>query len=131
MVTMTTAPADADRVRQRAYELWEQAGRPEGHHVDFWLRAEAELAAEQEPGSPAPAGGEGAAGGLEPDVASVAESKGKVGGGGGGRAPRGRNDTASAADTAQPAKEEPGPEAVDEARSGYVQQRRTRKKAEG
>ena len=33
-----------DKVRQRAHDLWDQAGRPEGRDVEFWLRAEAELA---------------------------------------------------------------------------------------
>jgi hypothetical protein len=32
-----------DRIRMRAHELWEQHGRPEGHDVEFWLRAEREL----------------------------------------------------------------------------------------
>jgi hypothetical protein len=36
--------ADAGAIRQRAYELWEHDGRPEGREVDYWLRAEAELA---------------------------------------------------------------------------------------
>lgn len=30
---------------ERAYILWEQAGRPAGRDQEFWLRAEAELAA--------------------------------------------------------------------------------------
>ena len=29
----------ADRIRQTAYFLWEQDGRPEGHSFDYWLRA--------------------------------------------------------------------------------------------
>ena len=33
-----------ERVRRRAYELWEQDGSPHGKHDDYWLRAEAELA---------------------------------------------------------------------------------------
>ena len=33
--------ADRDeRVRLRAYQLWEAAGRPQGDGVEFWLRAE-------------------------------------------------------------------------------------------
>jgi DUF2934 family protein len=35
-------PAE-DRIRQRAYELWEQSGRPEGSEMDFWLQAEREI----------------------------------------------------------------------------------------
>ena len=29
-------------LNDRAYYLWEQAGRPEGREQDFWLQAEAE-----------------------------------------------------------------------------------------
>lgn len=29
----------ADRLRQTAYFLWEQDGRPEGRAFDYWLRA--------------------------------------------------------------------------------------------
>jgi Protein of unknown function (DUF2934) len=38
-----------ERIRQRAYELWEAAGRPGNDHEKFWLLAEAELAAEETP----------------------------------------------------------------------------------
>ena len=31
--------AVADRIRQTAYFLWEQDGRPEGRAFDYWLRA--------------------------------------------------------------------------------------------
>jgi len=34
-----------ERIRRRAYELWEWAGRPDGGQQAFWLRAEAELEA--------------------------------------------------------------------------------------
>lgn len=33
-----------ERIRQKAYEKWEAAGRPEGDGIDFWLAAELELA---------------------------------------------------------------------------------------
>lgn len=36
---------DEDAVRELAYHLWEEAGRPEGDGVDFWVRAEQELSA--------------------------------------------------------------------------------------
>jgi hypothetical protein len=36
------APSEAD-IRERAYRLWEEAGRPAGDGVEFWLRAEREL----------------------------------------------------------------------------------------
>jgi Protein of unknown function (DUF2934) len=32
-----------ETVRRRAYELWEQAGQPEGRSEEFWLVAIAEL----------------------------------------------------------------------------------------
>ena len=33
-------------VRHRAYELWVQAGRPDGKHQDFWEAAEREMRAQ-------------------------------------------------------------------------------------
>ncbi len=36
------------RVRERAYEIWERAGRPEGKSIEHWLQAEAEIRAEEE-----------------------------------------------------------------------------------
>ena len=41
-----------DQIRQRAYELWEQAGRPDGSGIEFWLQAEHEIAAETSPEPP-------------------------------------------------------------------------------
>ena len=32
-----------DKIRQRAYELYEKRGRRDGHHEDDWLQAEEEL----------------------------------------------------------------------------------------
>ena len=32
------------RVQQRAYELWESEGRPEGREQDHWLQAQHEIA---------------------------------------------------------------------------------------
>ena len=34
-----------ERIRRRAYELWEREGRPERGHEQYWLRAETELEA--------------------------------------------------------------------------------------
>ncbi len=34
------------RIRQRAYEIWQSEGRPEGRDVEHWQRAEAEIMAE-------------------------------------------------------------------------------------
>jgi hypothetical protein len=33
-----------ERIAERAYRIWEEAGRPEGHDMEHWLSAEAELA---------------------------------------------------------------------------------------
>lgn len=35
-----------EKIRERAYYKWEQAGYPEGDGSNFWLEAEAELRAE-------------------------------------------------------------------------------------
>jgi hypothetical protein len=32
-----------ERIRQRAYQLYEAGGREEGHDIDHWLQAEAEF----------------------------------------------------------------------------------------
>jgi hypothetical protein len=37
------------RVRQRAVELWEKRGRPEGYEAEFWHQAERELKGEGSP----------------------------------------------------------------------------------
>ncbi len=37
-----------ERIRERAYEIWERAGRPEGKTVEHWLQAESEIAAEEQ-----------------------------------------------------------------------------------
>lgn len=36
------------KVRARAYELWEQAGRPEDRELDFWLEAERQIEDERD-----------------------------------------------------------------------------------
>jgi hypothetical protein len=36
-------PSLMARIRQRAYEIWEGEGRPEGRERIHWLRAEAEF----------------------------------------------------------------------------------------
>lgn len=35
------------RIRDRAYEIWEREGRPEGKAETHWAQAEAEIAAEE------------------------------------------------------------------------------------
>ena len=36
-------PNLADQIRRRAYELYEERGREEGHELEDWLRAEEEV----------------------------------------------------------------------------------------
>jgi len=36
------------RVELRAYLIWEREGRPEGQHVDHWLKAQREVAEEDD-----------------------------------------------------------------------------------
>nr|WP_246550365.1 DUF2934 domain-containing protein [Bradyrhizobium liaoningense] len=36
------------QVRARAYELWEQAGRPSHRELEFWLEAERQFEEERE-----------------------------------------------------------------------------------
>lgn len=52
----TSAPhhgLTAEAISRRAYELWEQEGRPESRDLHHWLRAEQQLLAEQNRGSAA------------------------------------------------------------------------------
>jgi hypothetical protein len=37
-----------EQIRQRAHELWEQGGRPEGREAEFWHQAERELHEKEE-----------------------------------------------------------------------------------
>jgi hypothetical protein len=39
--------ARVERIRERAYFIWEREGRQHGHDGDHWLRAEAEIAEER------------------------------------------------------------------------------------
>jgi len=41
-VTKST-PDLQEQIRRRAYELYEQRGRDDGHELDDWLQAESEL----------------------------------------------------------------------------------------
>jgi hypothetical protein len=42
--TVASDPRELEyQIRQRAYELYEAGGRPEGRELDDWLRAEAEI----------------------------------------------------------------------------------------
>lgn len=39
----SNANVTEERIRHRAYELWEQRGRPAGHDAEFWTQAEREI----------------------------------------------------------------------------------------
>jgi Protein of unknown function (DUF2934) len=41
-----------EQIRKRAFELWEQAGKPEGREDEFWNQAQRELQGEEESGDP-------------------------------------------------------------------------------
>jgi len=41
-----------DRIRQRAHEIWEQEGRPDGRDQEHWERAHREV--DEEPGETPP-----------------------------------------------------------------------------
>lgn len=38
-----TSGADDPRVRERAYRLWEEEGRPDDRHLDHWAQAAREI----------------------------------------------------------------------------------------
>jgi hypothetical protein len=41
--SIVTDPELEEEIRRRAYTLYEQRGREDGHDIDDWLRAEAEI----------------------------------------------------------------------------------------
>jgi len=44
-ISATGSPVDIqEQVRRRAFELYEQHGKEDGHDLDDWLQAESELA---------------------------------------------------------------------------------------
>ena len=49
---MSTAIIQNNEVTNRAYRLWEQAGRPHGRDLEFWIQAEAEARAAAEAKKP-------------------------------------------------------------------------------
>lgn len=49
------------QVEERAYALWESEGRPHGHHLDHWCKAESEIMS----------AGNGASGSSSPDPATT------------------------------------------------------------
>jgi len=48
----TTEDLNNELVRLRAYELYEERGREDGHDVEDWLQAESEMTEEQPASSP-------------------------------------------------------------------------------
>lgn len=38
------------RIRERAYQIWEREGRPQGMHLEHWRRAEQEVKSQAEQG---------------------------------------------------------------------------------
>ena len=45
------SPADEQRIRERAYHLWEVDGRPEGRDAEYWERARELEAIASNPGA--------------------------------------------------------------------------------
>ncbi|WP_321800422.1 DUF2934 domain-containing protein [Caballeronia sp. J97] len=41
---------EQDRIRRRAYEMWEREGGPDGRAEEFWEKAIASIEAEDSPG---------------------------------------------------------------------------------
>lgn len=48
---LETTPAREARIRDRAYQLWEEGGRPEGRDAEFWERAEELIGMEENAGA--------------------------------------------------------------------------------
>lgn len=48
---LQTSPAREQRVRERAYRLWEADGKPHGRDVEYWQRAREQIAMEDSAGS--------------------------------------------------------------------------------
>jgi hypothetical protein len=48
---LQTNPAREERVRERAYHLWEADGKPHGRDVEYWQRARELIAMEESAGA--------------------------------------------------------------------------------
>jgi hypothetical protein len=44
-----TTEQTQEQIRRRAYELYQERGREDGHELDDWLQAEAEVTQERTP----------------------------------------------------------------------------------
>lgn len=51
-----------EQIRQRAHQIWEAEGRPDGQEYEHWMRAREEIAPADKEGNPQ-------AGGIESSVA--------------------------------------------------------------
>jgi hypothetical protein len=49
MAKSKSEPTLEEKIRARAHEIWERAGRPEGQHLAHWQQAEAELSSNAAP----------------------------------------------------------------------------------
>ncbi len=98
------SPDREEKIRQRAYELWEAEGRPEGRQAEHWQRAAREIEAEEGGGAGVDANekadptdetaeSSGLSSSLQPGGttpgASPATTEGSIGTGGGSTAKRG------------------------------------------
>ncbi len=118
----TSGAADVDEIRHRAYRLWNEDGCPEGRALEYWLRAEAELAAAGgADAAPATTAAESPPQAADEPAATAAARPAR-----GGRA----RTKAKSADEAQP-ETAPTETEVAKRHETLVQQRRTRGKAEG
>jgi hypothetical protein len=65
-----------NRIRQRAHEIWEREGRPQGAHERHWQQAESEIATEGKAGKkPAAARKPAAAKAAKPAAAGPGPAK--------------------------------------------------------
>jgi hypothetical protein len=55
-----------ERIRERAYDVWDRNHRPDGFDLEFWLIAERELKAEATVATPAQGNGRDGPVGPEP-----------------------------------------------------------------
>lgn len=117
------AGADPDEIRHRAYILWNQDGCPEGRALEYWLRAEAELASEGQA-----AGGGGGNGAEAPRAADEPEPPARPTW---ARAKAKEKAEPKAAAVDMAPETAPSDETVAKRHASLVQQRRTRAKAEG
>lgn len=114
---------DAERIRQHAYELWQQDGCPEGRDQEYWYRAEAALTREAGAGLETVPSGDGA--GVASSAADTETTSTS------GKRSRGAKMAGQGEDTASATTPEAGQERAGSQRATYDEERRTRKKSEG